>query len=127
MYLAPPPASSVVTADTMDWPVLALTVNAVMICEELMVTTMPSAGEAGIVTVPVASVPNGFRITVVMPVGKVYEKPVSGAWYSYDCKTPLLPSILVVMRVAPQLVVPMWGDPTQQCSRRYRQNRSASE
>jgi hypothetical protein len=46
------------------WPVFALTVSVVIACVLLKVTTMPSAGAAGIVTVPVASVPAGFRISV---------------------------------------------------------------
>ena len=60
MYAAPPPAASVVTADTILWPVFALTVNAVMIWLELKRMVMPSAGEAGIVIVPVANVTEGF-------------------------------------------------------------------
>lgn len=80
MYFAPPPAAKVVTAFTMLCPALALTVKAVIICVELNVITMPSAGEPGIVIVPVASVPAGLAISVVMPVAKVYEKPVTRTW-----------------------------------------------
>ena len=41
---------------------------------------MPSAGDAGIVIVPVASVPAGWASKVVMPEAKVYEKPVVRTW-----------------------------------------------
>jgi hypothetical protein len=44
--------------------VLAATVRAEIIFVLLNVITMPSAGAAGIVIVPVASVPAGFRISV---------------------------------------------------------------
>jgi hypothetical protein len=64
-----------------------------------MVMTMPSAGEAGIVIVPVASVPAGLAIRVVVPAANVYEKPVVKTWKSYDCKTPLVPLIAVGMVV----------------------------
>ena len=80
MYFAPPPAANVVTALTMLWPELALTVKAVMICEELNAISMPSAGAAGIVIVPVASVPAGWMISVVVPAANVYEKPVVRTW-----------------------------------------------
>jgi hypothetical protein len=60
MYTAPPPSANEVTADTMLWPVFALTVNKVMIWLELNLIVMPSLGEAGIVIVPVANVVAGF-------------------------------------------------------------------
>ena len=81
----------------MLWPVLPLIVIAVISCVVVNVITMPSAGVAGIVIVPVASVPAGLMISVVVPEAKVYEKPVVRAWKSYDCKTPLFPSIFVGM------------------------------
>ena len=80
MYFAPPPASSVVTLLTMLWPELALTVKAVMICVELNAISMPSAGAAGMMIVPVASVPAGWMISVVVPAAKVYEKPEVRTW-----------------------------------------------
>lgn len=49
------------------WPVLALTVSAVICFVLLNVMVMPSAGEAGIVMLPVAKVPAGF-ITNTVPV-----------------------------------------------------------
>jgi hypothetical protein len=47
------------------WPVLAETVSAVICFVLLKVITMPSAGAAGIVMVPVANVPAGFIISVL--------------------------------------------------------------
>jgi hypothetical protein len=60
--------------------VFPLTVKAVIVCEELKVIDIPSAGAAGIVIVPVANVPAGFITSVVVPAAKVYENPVVGAW-----------------------------------------------
>jgi hypothetical protein len=70
-YEADCPTAKVVTALLMVWPVLALTVSAVMAFVLLNVMTMPSAGAAGIVIVPVASVPAGFIISVWTPAAKV--------------------------------------------------------
>jgi len=81
-YEADCPAAKVVTALLIVWPVLALTVRAVMAFVLLNVMVMPSEGEAGIVIVPVASVPAGF-ITNTVPVDdgvKVYVNAVVRTW-----------------------------------------------
>jgi hypothetical protein len=58
------PTARVVVALLIVCPVLAATVSAVIACVVLNVITMPSAGAAGIVMVPVANVPAGFIISV---------------------------------------------------------------
>jgi hypothetical protein len=62
---------SEIAALLMVWPVLALTVSEVIVCVVLNVITMPSAGAAGIVIVPVANVAAGFIISVWTPAAKV--------------------------------------------------------
>jgi hypothetical protein len=67
----PPAESNTEPPPTIDWPVFAFTVKAVICCVDVIVMFMPSTGEAGIVTVPVANVPAGTANKSCAPGAKV--------------------------------------------------------